>query len=425
VFAEVDSGESSMRNVPYSAGLILAAGLVLSCATAQSVPDFQFRFTEKPGPYVVGFKVIKQYDRSRAFHYPGDPNDNSAPADGYRPLQTLVWYPAEASKAEKMTIGDYAALISTETSFDKPMQHGKSQSFVQDFTRGTTALPAWALRNAPLHENRFPLVIYVPGLDAPAFENLELCEYLASQGFVVLATASMGATERVMTADIGGANAEAQDISFLIDYAKSLPDTEISSVAVIGYSWGGMSALFAAARDKRIGAIVSLDGSFRYGPATVQQAGDVHPDQMKIPLLFFSRAEETLESWSATHQDKDQFCVAPNVLNEWVHGDFYSFRMMAMSHIQFSSIFQRSERFRKEGLRFVPADYSLEEGAETYNWVARYTLEFLNVYLKHEAAAVAFLKRTPDENGVPKHLIAASFRPASDQKVVGGVPSAK
>jgi pimeloyl-ACP methyl ester carboxylesterase len=235
----------------------------------------------------------------------------------------------------------------------------------------------------------------------------------------------MGATERAMTVDISGANAEAQDISFLIDYAKNLPDTEMSSVAVIGYSWGGMSALFAAARDKRIGTIVSLDGSFRYGPATVQQAGDVHPDQMKIPLLFFSRAEETLESWSATHQDKDQFCVAPNVLNEWVHGDFYSFRMMAMSHIQFSSIFQRSERFRKEGLRFVPADYSLEEGAETYNWVARYTLEFLNVYLKHEAAAVAFLKRTPDENGVPKHLIAASFRPASDQKVVGGVPSAK
>jgi pimeloyl-ACP methyl ester carboxylesterase len=405
--------------------VVLATALVVSVATAQEVPNFQFRFTEKPGPYTVGLKVIEQYDRSRVFHSTSDVTGKSATLDGFRPLQTLVWYPAEASKAARMTIGDYAALIRTETSFDKPMEHGKSQSFVEDFTRGTTTLPVWALRDAPVQENRFPLVIYAPGLDAPAIENIELCEYLASHGFVVLATPSMGAKERAMTVDIGGANAEAQDISFLIDYAKSLPDTEMSSVAVIGYSWGGMSALFAAARDKRIGAIVSLDGSFRYGPATVQQAGDVHPDQMKIPLLFFSRAEETLESWSATHQDKDQFCVAPNVLNEWIHGDFYSLRMMAISHIQFSSIFQRSERFRKEGLRFVPADYSLEEGAETYNWVARYTLEFLNVYLKHDAAAVAFLKRTPVENGVPKHLIAASFRPASDQKVVGGVPSAK
>jgi pimeloyl-ACP methyl ester carboxylesterase len=405
--------------------VVLATALVVSVATAQEVPNFQFRFTEKPGPYTVGLKVIEQYDRSRVFHSTSDVTGKSATLDGFRPLQTLVWYPAEASKAARMTIGDYAALIRTETSFDKPMEHGKSQSFVEDFTRGTTTLPVWALRDAPVQENRFPLVIYAPGLDAPAIENIELCEYLASHGFVVLATPSMGAKERAMTVDIGGANAEAQDISFLIDYAKSLPDTEMSSVAVIGYSWGGMSALFAAVRDKRIGAIVSLDGSFRYGPATVQQAGDVHPDQMKIPLLFFSRAEETLESWSATHQDKDQFCVAPNVLNEWIHGDFYSLRMMAISHIQFSSIFQRSERFRKEGLRFVPADYSLEEGAETYNWVARYTLEFLNVYLKHDAAAVAFLKRTPVENGVPKHLIAASFRPASDQKVVGGVPSAK
>jgi len=415
-----------MRNIPSSGGLVvLATALVASVATAQGVPSFQFRFTEKPGPYSVGLKVIEQYDRSRVFHSTSDAAGKSVTADGFRPLQTLVWYPAEASKAARMTIGDYAALIRTETSFEKPMEHGKSQSFVEDFTRGTTALPVWALRDAPAQPNRFPLVIYAPGLDAPAIENIELCEYLASHGFVVLATPSMGATERAMTVDVSGANAEAQDISFLIDYAKNLPDTEMSSVAVIGYSWGGMSALFAAARDKRIGAIVSLDGSFRYGPATVQQAGDVHPDQMKIPLLFFSRAEETLESWSATHQDKDQFCVAPNVLNEWVQGDLYSLRMMAISHIQFSSIFQRSERFRKEGLRFVPADYSLEEGAETYNWVARYTLEFLNAYLKHQAAAMTFLRRTPGENGVPKHLIAANFRPASDKKVAGGVPSAK
>jgi hypothetical protein len=36
----------------------------------------------------------------------------------------------------------------------------------------------------------------------------------------------------------------------------------------------------------------------------------------------------------------------------------------------------------------VPADYSLEEGAERYNWVARYTLAFLNAYREHDEAAV-------------------------------------
>ena len=103
--------------------------------------------------------------------------------------------------------------------------------------------------------------------------------------------------------------------------------------------------------------------------------------------------------------------MAPNVLNQWTHADLYSLQLLAVSHIQFSSIFQRSERFRKDGLRFVPGDYSLEEGAETYNWMARYTLEFLNAYLKHDATATAFLRRTPGENGVPKHLINRIWKP--------------
>ena len=134
---------------------------------------------------------------------------------------------------------------------------------------------------------------------------------------------------------------------------------------------------------------------------------------MTVPLLVFSRAEETLESWDALNQNKNQGAIAPNVLNQWTHGDLMHIRMLALSHIQFSSLYQRSERFRKEGLRFSPADYSLEDGNVSYNWVARYTLEFLSAYLKHDSAAESFLKRTPMENEVPKHLMAIVFRPAS------------
>ena len=89
-----------MRNFPCSGGLVvLATARVISVATAQEVPNFQFRFTEKPGPYSVGHKVIEQYDRSRVFHSTIDGTGKSATVDGFRPLQTLVWYPAEASLA--------------------------------------------------------------------------------------------------------------------------------------------------------------------------------------------------------------------------------------------------------------------------------------------------------------------------------------
>jgi len=314
-----------------------------------------------------------------------------------------------------MTFGDYAGLIKTETSFDKPVDQGKPQSFVQAFMQGTTELPARAVRDASMAAGRFPLVIYAPSVNAPATENIELCEFLAGEGFVVMASPSMGATSRAMTLDVAGADAEALDISYLIDYAKSLRDADTSEIAVIGYSWGGMGALFATARDKRIRALVSLDGSFRYSPETVEQAPDIHPEEMSVPLLFFSRAEEPLEVWDAMRKDKDHCTCAPNVLNEWTRGDLVHVRMLAMSHIQFSSLYQRSQRFKREGLHFAPEDYTLEEGAESYNWMARDVLEFLKAYLNHDQTALDFLGHSAQDNGVPKHLLFASVRRASTE----------
>jgi dienelactone hydrolase len=405
---------------------VILASLGSASAAAQAAPTFQFEFIEKPGAYAVGLRVVEQYDRSRSFQFQPPSSANAAsPAESPRPLQTLLWYPAAEPGHETVTVGDYGALVKTETSFGNPVETGKPQSFIEAFIHGTTDLHMWAVRDAAMQIGRFPVVIYAPSVNAPATENIELCEYLASEGFVVIASPSMGATARAMTVDLAGANAEAQDISFLVDYAKTLPDTDMSEVAAIGYSWGGMAALFAASRDKRIVALVSLDGSFRYSPETVLEAEDVHPDQMTIPLLVFSRAEESLETWDAMRQDKKQCVTAPNVLNEWSHGDLFHVRLLAISHIQFSSLYQRSERFRKEGMHFVPADYSLEDGAASYNWMARYLAEFLNAYMRHDQAALQFLTHSPAENGVPQHLMSVSLRRAPVEPGKGDVPSKK
>ena len=409
--------------------ICLAASFIFACsalrvAPAQAVPEFQFQFSEKPGPYAVGLKVVEQFDRARQFQVE-NASAGSPAASGPRPLQTLVWYPAQTASGQAMTLGDYEALIKTETTFGKPVEHSKPQSFVDAYMQGTTGIHTWAIRDGAMKADRFPVVIYAPSLNAPATENIELCEYLASWGFVVIASPSMGATSRSMTIDIPGANAEAQDISFLVGFASTLPDADMSKVAAMGYSWGGMAALFAAARDKRIDALISLDGSFRYSPEIVQSVGDIHPDRMTIPLLVFSRAEEPLETWDAMRKDKSQCACAPNVLNEWTDGDLLHVRLLGISHIQFSSLYQRSERFRKEGMHFVPADYSLEDGAASYNWMARYTLEFLNAYLEHQESAELFLKRTPAENGVPKHLIAVTLRQAQAKPNQGDIPAKK
>jgi tetratricopeptide (TPR) repeat protein len=387
----------------------LLVALVASIVTsAQNAPLFQF--TGKPGPYAVGLRVVEQYDYSRTYRHLTDDLGKPYRGERARPLQTLVWYPAEKSSAKPMTVGDYGNLLATETSFGKPRMPVDWDDWIKGM-KPTLAMPLWAVRDAPLISGRFPVVIYAPSFSAMSWENADLCEYLATYGYVVIASPDMGVTARGMTSDVAGINAQALDISFLISYAHTLPDTDLSEVAVAGFSWGGISNLFAAARDNRIDALVALDGSMRYFPGLVKQAGDVHPEQMTIPLLYFAQGEITLEDQVRYFADKNK-SDGPNVLNAWTHGDLITVHMLGLVHVEHSSMYQRNEDVWKGYAADHKADYEREDGITGYAWVARYTLQFLDAYLKHEAAALAFLKKTPAENGVPRHFLSVSYRPA-------------
>jgi len=368
-----------------------------------------FQFLEKPGPYPIGLKVVDQYDHARTF--PSSSKDSAKPSvkEGPRPLQTLIWYPAVQSTSKPMTVGDYAKLADTEVRFDTPHpEQNKWRSQLQ----ASSDVPLWALRDAKAASGRYPVLIYAPSDSSISWENADLCEFLASHGYVVLASPSMGISTRDMTDDLEGINAQARDISFLITYAKTLGDTDSSEVAVVSWSWGGISSLFAAARDPRIHALAAMDGSMRYFPGLVQKAGDVHPERMDTPLLFFtSEYPNFLEDFEKYSDGPPADRIGPNVLNAWLHGDLFTVNMLGMAHGEFSSMFQR----RKNALRFAEdqiADYGRDDANTSHAWVARYTLNFLDAYLKRDAAAEAFLKRTPAENGVPKHFMAASFRVA-------------
>jgi dienelactone hydrolase/predicted negative regulator of RcsB-dependent stress response len=304
-----------------------------------------------------------------------------------------------------MRVMDYANMNATETDFDKPAAVDKAD-LAKEAKDPTMAQTLWAVRDAPAKAGHFPVVVYAPSFSDTSWENADLCEYLASYGYVVVASPSLGVATSEMTDDVAGANAQAADISFLIGYARTLADADVSQVAVVGYSWGGIANLFAAARDNRIKALVALDGSMRYFPELVRQAGDVHPEQMTIPLLFFTSREDTLEDMAGGGVDKVAF-AGPNVLNAWTHGDLVTVNMLGMTHGQFSSMSQRNG-----DVDDLYADYGAEDGATGFAWIARYTLQFLNATLKHDASAMAFLKKKPSENGVPKHVMDASYRAA-------------
>jgi len=373
-----------------------------------------FRFTQPHGDFGVGLKVVEQYDESRTFRPAIDSNGAAFTGERGRPLQTLVWYPATPTNGETLSYADYVGLWDTETSFGSP-QHVAEDRRIKPFLSTNLPSKMWAIRNASPIAGRFPVVIYSPGASHPAWDNADLCEYLASHGYVVIAVSSIGRTTRRVSVDVAGAITAARDITFLIGFAKSLPDTDASAVAVAGHSWGGLAGLFAAANDDRVRALISLDGSLRYLSGVVEE-GHVHPTRIRIPLLEFEQRNFSIEDFAKYMSPTDR--TAPNPLNQWTHGDLTLIHMLGLVHENFNSLSQRQANTWTRlgaGEPLYGADYGPDDAALGYGWVARYTLAFVDLHLKGRTDALAFLKSLPAANGVPAHVMAVSYRPAESK----------
>lgn len=357
-----------------------------------------FTFANAPGPHGVGIRVVEQFDSSRTF-------PSAAGSGRSRPVQTLVWYPARRG-GKPLVYDDYVKLIGSVDNFSRPAveQRQLVEADIQGKTEGKAdaqvakarAQRMWAVPDAPPAPGKFPTVIYAPSISGDSFQNADLCEYLASHGYVVLASPSLGTDQRDQTLDLKDIETQAADIRFLITHAASLPQADISKVAVVGYSAGGLASVFAATQDKRITALVQLDGSVRYFNSLVRQAGYVTADKVAVPMLYL--AHRPLHD-AVENQIKFKADLSGSFINEMQAADLYLFNINALDHRDFSSWFIRI----REVASFE--DYSLAEVSVAYGWMARYVLEFLNAYAKDDAHAKRFLSARTQDNGVPRHLI--------------------
>jgi len=381
---------------------ILAA--MLFVVPAVTGAQSRFTRTNPPGPYPVGLQVVEQYDHSRGYRGPNDSDTGEATTgERARPIQTLIWYAAGQASGRAMSVGDYLALGGTSDAFPAtPAERqriearyvsGQTGTLPVDRARTELAAPMTARRDATPRAGKYPVVIYAPSYRATAFENADLCEFLASHGYVVIASPSIGQTPDGMNDDLEGAQTQLGDIQFLIGYAHGLAHADTDHLAVIGYSWGGLANVMAAAKDSRIDALVSLDGSVRSYPDVIDQSRFLTPERITVPLLYVAATPRQLEDLPSD-MNKDR-----SFLNKMKYADLYRVTLAPYVHANFSIMGQRLQPDRAYG------DYDAHELSVANGWLETYVRHFINGYLKGDATGRAFLEMSPAEIGAPAHLL--------------------
>jgi dienelactone hydrolase len=398
-----------------SMNLMILRSFVILLAAAGNVqaapsPAGSSGIIPAPGPHAVGLRIVQQYDYSRELEAPVDAFGKAGSVGPGRPIQTLVWYPAKRTGATPMQVADYHQASLSDVDFTFPGAEAAKQraSWMTGSQKAHFEASTLAVRDAAPAGGLYPVVIYAPSFASFAHENLDLCEYLASHGYVVIASRSLGARSVVMTDDIDGVEAQAGDIAVLANYAQTLQQADITRMAAAGFSWGGMANVFAAARSSRFKALVSLDGSIRFHPKIWSAATYVRPARTAVPMMFLGSRAPTAEAMERS--DK----LGPSYLNAMKYSDVYVTTAPPMRHQDFSSL----------GLRFSAdgafGDYRRSEVLQAYRSVALYTRQFLDAYLKNDAKALAFLKQSPAGHGIGPQVMSMEFSPASSALVGEG-----
>ncbi|TVR18976.1 MAG: alpha/beta fold hydrolase [Anaerolineaceae bacterium] len=216
-----------------------------------------------------------------------------------RTIDVAVWYPAQATNDTPTTYRDGIIALPSQTVLDNPPADDR-------------AVP-------------YPLVIFSHGSGGFRYQSLWLVEYLAAQGYVVMAANHVGNTitdavlrQEAFAADIGrGYGYRPLDILAQIALAESLNESDdilrglidTDSIAIIGHSFGGYTAIAAA------GGRLNFDELSDHC-ATAQENDNTCflLDQRDGIAEFFGIAPDTSGAWPPLSDERIQAVVA---LSPW------------------------------------------------------------------------------------------------------------
>jgi pimeloyl-ACP methyl ester carboxylesterase len=349
-----------------------------------------------PGPYAVGFRSLYQLDTARSYD-PDYPVDGKPGEKKPRPIFIAVWYPADARTSKPMEYRDYLRAVSSDSPVPEFTQ--RLRKFTRDMvceymlrkefkslTKEERAVwdkfltsPTLAYRDAPSAAGKFPVVIDHPGLGGTFEDNSVLFEYLASHGYVVVSSAYEMADSTRLNID-GNFFTSLDDLSFLSRFAGTLPFADTSRLAAMGHSYGAQAVLaWRAQPNSPLDAVVFIDSTVEYRglkPDFAEFEAMLNRNRKSsVPVVFFAdrRREPKFETFDPYLPFAPRY---ESTVDDQEHNDFVSQGAIGESLLA--------------GISGAPA-----KAAGTWRNLDRIglqILQFLDAYLKRDAAALALLK---------------------------------
>ncbi len=351
------------------------------------------------GKYAIGFKHYISNDNTRTYERLYDWNKKVLA----RPIPISIWFPSQQqTKNSFMTVEDYMVILKEEEEWEElPNDRILDWFYYSNSASNKSHLreKVKAKNNTPPLRQKFPVVIYAPSYQASSVENFALCEFLTSHGFVVISSPSRGTENRFLdggtTRDI---ETQARDIEFLINEISNKTYADVNNLAVIGFSFGGISNVLAQMTDKRIKAIVCLDGSVKYQFKKIQLSPYFNLANFDLPFIFMSQKDIPIEVMREDNIDST-LNTRFDFYDSLKYSNAYYLKFNDLTHAYFSTM---GVLFQDRDTR---QDKSDSEIMNSYKWANIYTLNFLNAFINNNSHAKLFLENKPIENGVVNESI--------------------
>ncbi len=333
----------------------------------------------QPGAYQVGFRTIEKYDNSRSYRPKSDYYGEPLPGERARPIQVCYWYPAqEDASASAMVLSEYVfpspddyeffafvSAIQRQALGSLAGMTGMDRNALLD----AISIDVRAVRDAPMAEGKFPLIIYHPDLMGGIVGNAVLCEYLASHGYVVASSHNVGAAVLNVATDLADIETLVRDREMAMSYMRELDIVDPDALGLLGCGFGGLIAQAMQSRCFEVDAIAIMDDWYLKA-----EHAELVAD---CPLLNINRIDKpAMRLYGASDTAIDR-----SVVDSWRYSSRYFMPVADLPPNGFT-IFPTLSTILATGLE-APPEISHPE----YDKVCKNVEVFFRAHLKHDGRA--------------------------------------